>query len=478
MRVWPFQTPSTRRCAVAQRDELLEQLRARVLDVVEVEHHVVAHLEGEVDLLDLLARGRVGRLGGIERRDLVAERRTVHLHEDEPELARDVLHQRGLAVAGRRDEQQHAHEVGALLRADRADLLGEVRADERQVDLVDELVAHERREHARRELAHAQAAPLALDDLRLELAERAEARRRARSTNGTRRPSSSSMREPHACGSGCAGASRAGPSTVVSTVAALRLALDAAIGDEHHRGLAHERPGVLELLRCRRTRRRTRARRRGARGDVLLERAQLVLERAAARRSRRGTSMSPRHRLSAARAGDEARTLLGGELLDEVARRRLRDRRAAAASPSAFARAAIGASSSAASAACAAGVRGLGAEPPEAARARVRATFRAVGVERRPVERRRARARRARSASSPAAPRSASELLEDHRGVGVVDAALVALVEAVLARTRAPARASLLPVAARASRRAPRWSGPLLPSSASKSMHAARNSPR
>ena len=58
--------------------------------------------------------------------------------------------------------------------------VGEVRADEREVHVVDEAVPHERREHARLELAHPQALPLPLDDVGLEPAERAVARRRLR----------------------------------------------------------------------------------------------------------------------------------------------------------------------------------------------------------------------------------------------------------------------------------------------------------
>jgi hypothetical protein len=74
---------------------------------------------------------------------VVAERRPVDLHEHQAEPAGHVLHQRGLAVAGRRDQQQHAHQVGALLVARRAELLRQVRADQGQVDLADQLVAHE-----------------------------------------------------------------------------------------------------------------------------------------------------------------------------------------------------------------------------------------------------------------------------------------------------------------------------------------------
>ena len=51
-----------------------------------------------------------------------------------------------------------------FFRADGADLLGEVRTDERQIHLIDQAIPHERREDARLELAHAEPLPLAIDD--------------------------------------------------------------------------------------------------------------------------------------------------------------------------------------------------------------------------------------------------------------------------------------------------------------------------
>ncbi len=41
---------------VAQRDELLQELGIRVLDVIEIDHDIVSHLESEVQLLDFLPR--------------------------------------------------------------------------------------------------------------------------------------------------------------------------------------------------------------------------------------------------------------------------------------------------------------------------------------------------------------------------------------------------------------------------------------
>ena len=41
--------------AVAQRDELLQELRMGVLDVIQVQHGVAAHLQRQIELLQLLA---------------------------------------------------------------------------------------------------------------------------------------------------------------------------------------------------------------------------------------------------------------------------------------------------------------------------------------------------------------------------------------------------------------------------------------
>ena len=51
---------------VAERDELLEKLRAAMLNVIHAQHHVVTHLERQIQLLNLFARRRVRRFLGIE----------------------------------------------------------------------------------------------------------------------------------------------------------------------------------------------------------------------------------------------------------------------------------------------------------------------------------------------------------------------------------------------------------------------------
>ena len=56
----PAPDPLDLALGVAQRNEFLEEFRVGVLDVVHIEHDVVAHLQGEVELFDLLSGGDVG----------------------------------------------------------------------------------------------------------------------------------------------------------------------------------------------------------------------------------------------------------------------------------------------------------------------------------------------------------------------------------------------------------------------------------
>ena len=51
--------------AIAEGDELLKEFWVTVLDVVEVDHHVVAYLKGEVESLDFGAGGGVDDFGGV-----------------------------------------------------------------------------------------------------------------------------------------------------------------------------------------------------------------------------------------------------------------------------------------------------------------------------------------------------------------------------------------------------------------------------
>ncbi len=78
----------------------------------------------------------------------MADRRAVDLHEHDPKPIRDVLHQRRLAVTGRRDQQQQTHSVRPLVFASRTHLFGQVVADQRQVDFVEQAIAHETGQHA------------------------------------------------------------------------------------------------------------------------------------------------------------------------------------------------------------------------------------------------------------------------------------------------------------------------------------------
>ena len=89
---------------ITERNKLLQQFRITVLNVIEVNHHVVAHLQREIQFLDFFTGTGVWRLRGIQRCDMMSNRRTVDFHEDNSQPIRDVLHQRGLTVSRRRYE--------------------------------------------------------------------------------------------------------------------------------------------------------------------------------------------------------------------------------------------------------------------------------------------------------------------------------------------------------------------------------------
>ena len=134
----PFDSP----LGITKRDELLQELRTGVLNVIDIEHHVVAHLQGKAELLEFLPRCGVGCLLGIERRHQMSQGRAIDLDEHQTESVGDVLHQGGLAVARWRDDQQHAHQIRALGVPLRTNLLGEVFANQWQIHAINELVTH------------------------------------------------------------------------------------------------------------------------------------------------------------------------------------------------------------------------------------------------------------------------------------------------------------------------------------------------
>ena len=56
----------------------------------------------------------------------MADRRTVDLHEDDPEPIGHILHERRFAVAGRGNQKEESHTIGALILTDDPDLLRQV----------------------------------------------------------------------------------------------------------------------------------------------------------------------------------------------------------------------------------------------------------------------------------------------------------------------------------------------------------------
>ena len=94
----------------------------------------------------------------------MAEGGAVDLHEDESESVGHVLHQGGFAVAWGGNEEQHAHEVGSFAGPQGAHLFGQIVANQREVDLVDQPIAYEGGEDPGLELVESQGLALPLDD--------------------------------------------------------------------------------------------------------------------------------------------------------------------------------------------------------------------------------------------------------------------------------------------------------------------------
>ncbi len=93
----------------------------------------------------------------------MAEVGAADLDEDQPEPVGHVLHERRLAVAGRRDEQQQALRVGAPAGVGGAELFGEAVADQREVHLVEQPVADEGGHDPRPVVVHPQPGALGGD---------------------------------------------------------------------------------------------------------------------------------------------------------------------------------------------------------------------------------------------------------------------------------------------------------------------------
>ena len=396
-----------------------------MLDVVEVEHHVVAHLERQVDLLDLLGRRRVRRLGRVDRHHVVPERRPVDLHEHQAEPVGDVLHQRRLAVAGRRDQQQHAHPVGALLVARRAELLRHVGADQRQVHLADQLVAYERGQHLRHEFVDTQALLLALDHLLAQPPELAEARHPHAHELAEALEELVEPQLEHPVADARVLAQQPGHRGALER--ALDLAVELALGQRQHGRLDHRRAHLRLLRRRRHERLEPCAQQLEALAQAALERAQVVVEGAAAaaglERGEQGLLQG-----DGRGAGDEA-GLLGGELLDEVGAGALdiagrehqaveRDELGDAARQLVRERGGGGREAERRAQAGDA----LGPAVPRGAQ---------LGAIEVGPEQAGERARGRRHAQQPGGRPQREQLLEDRRRVGVVQAALIALVVAV-----------------------------------------------
>jgi len=102
-----------------------------MLDIIEIEHHVVPHLEGKTDFFDLLLGRKIGCFRRIQRCHCMTNRRAIDLDEHQPEFACHVFHQRGFAVSRWGDEKQQPHRIGSLRGPHSTELFGQIRPNQR-----------------------------------------------------------------------------------------------------------------------------------------------------------------------------------------------------------------------------------------------------------------------------------------------------------------------------------------------------------
>ena len=112
-----------------------------MLDVVQVQHGVVTHLQCQINALDFFFRGRIRRFAWIEGGDRVTDRRAIDLNKNQPKTIGKVFHQSRLAVTWWTYEEQQTHPIRAFVVPKSTQLLGHVVPDSRQVDLVNKLIS-------------------------------------------------------------------------------------------------------------------------------------------------------------------------------------------------------------------------------------------------------------------------------------------------------------------------------------------------
>ncbi len=93
----PFDTAG----AVTEGNKFLQEFGMSMLNIVEIQHDVVAHRQRQVQFMQLLPGGRVRSLLRVQGQNIVSQRRAVDAHEDQPQAMGDVFHQGGFAVTGR-----------------------------------------------------------------------------------------------------------------------------------------------------------------------------------------------------------------------------------------------------------------------------------------------------------------------------------------------------------------------------------------
>ena len=108
-----------------------------MLDIVQIDHYIVTHLERQVQLLHFFASACVRGCFWVKRGHRMTNRWAIDLHKDHAQTICNVFHQRRLTITWRRNEQQQAHQVRSLVLADDTNLFSEVITNQGQINLVD-----------------------------------------------------------------------------------------------------------------------------------------------------------------------------------------------------------------------------------------------------------------------------------------------------------------------------------------------------
>ena len=88
---------------ITEGNELLQELGITVLNIIQINHHVIAHFQRQVQLINFISSTHIRCLCRIKGGHVMTDGWPVDLHENDTEPVGNVFHQRGLTITGRRN---------------------------------------------------------------------------------------------------------------------------------------------------------------------------------------------------------------------------------------------------------------------------------------------------------------------------------------------------------------------------------------